>query len=1074
MWVILAVALISISRAQAICLSLKTVDNPLVSVCQQPFDPLYCGPTEFFSLPGSLNYYYSPKNKTVQSPGTTHKLYTCQGAIDEASGTCNSGPYQTTPDGGCLIRPNPTVFEGTTNPCCNCRFAGMEGQPINAHDCPLPRFGYIGDFWWNVADGYSSSSTVECGGDQGYYDQYNATFGSRSAWWGYTPIPDITEAFWGCYCRTTYYDEATHYQIGGSWFPDSGLTHTMGYGCIFPHDPPTPPYLSDAWGYVPESSFKRTAARSHAELLLQGAPPPISHRKTVGTPGMRVARAGVVTSTSLSKQELITMTTSPTNTSITIAKDGLTDHFTCSASPCINTVSDQFYINSGDLIVRVYVGSSQDDIEIFSLTAFVSCNIPKCVLCTEMFDGFNCFPWQTQMVIVLVMIAAVLAIILMIWAIATRTSKLSCCKGCCRKVSTGLTFLKNKVTRKKSVEEGEPEDLEMTEDESVAGTSSSSSEKSLSVRLAKLREKERKKASQASKGVSPKPTPTKYLGDFLIVAALAIFLFPLALAQPCVNGITIPSSATECSTSGTTQTCQLEFSVLLTIPSTNLAACLTFTDPSGNPIAVVKVGYTRALEVAPLQSIYYTSDWNPASFSNQRCSGSDMCGACDQYNPLTNPSACTVDHSYCALPQWMEAYNGDSYCSSQAGCINNGCGSCSPKCVYGRAIVIPVYPYCQVFDIISWYNRPQLTVNITTGGGSNVFPVDVISQVVGAGDNFTVTMAGTLQSNQFSTSEQVITCQTGFSGMGHAAQPNQMAAGGFGDIQANSPQQLNAGGAYNTASGLWAPQYSNTGITFLFVGSGYQTNIRSFDAFPTTRGSLRIDMSGYNLYAEDLSPPAVVLTVATNRPVTVSREVNVVCPDIQSANASGCYQCAQGFTVVLSAKSKCSAGQALVTTSDPAVLVGSASVVLDTVYSDLTIRLTSYRQSNDFVITLTSGEFTSSIRVTVDLVYQNQIGFANGTFLNNGTSSLDLANLSGWLLGLPNWLQGIIITLITLGSIAAAIVLLCLVSKGVKAAKAAKLESQYEQLSNQEKKQRILEAQKRLAMSTEPTPLIPK
>jgi len=117
-------------------------------------------------------------------------------------------------------------------------------------------------------------------------------------------------------------------------------------------------------------------------------------------------------------------------------------------------------------------------------------------------------------------------------------------------------------------------------------------------------------------------------------------------------------------------------------------------------------------------------------------------------------------------------------------------------------------------------------------------------------------------------------------------------------------------------------------------------------------------------------------------------------------------------------------------------------------------------------VTLTSGTFSVTATVEGTLQAQNLVGFSNGTFIANGTASDDsLSALSDWLTGLPNWLQGLVIALIVLGSIAAAIVALCLISKGYKSYQSAKLEAQYEKLTTQEKKQQIAETQKRLAIS---------
>jgi hypothetical protein len=370
---------------------------------------------------------------------------------------------------------------------------------------------------------------------------------------------------------------------------------------------------------------------------------------------------------------------------------------------------------------------------------------------------------------------------------------------------------------------------------------------------------------------------------------------------------------------------------------------------------------------------------------------------------------------------------------------------------------------------VSQYNRPQLTVSFSTGSGESSYGLDVVSLSTGAGDNFTVTLQGSLQSSNTAINEQILQCKDYFYGMGYAAAPNLPVPGGVGDIQANAANQLAPGGQYIYAPSIITPQYTSSATDYSFSPSGLVNARPSFDRFPTQRGSVNWALNGYNLYGEDFAPSQILLTIATNRPVRMSRTVNIVCPVITSSNVSGCYLCAQGATVTLFAHSRCSAGAAVATSDNDDVTISTPSVVLQTSDTPVAIRVNSATPNVEFTITLTSGGYSSSILVQGTLIQQALIGFVNGTFIHNSTSdSLDLSGLSNWLLSLPEWARALIITAITVASIVGAIVLSCFAYKGFKSYKAAQRQAVYEKLEDKEQEQRLKKAQEKLAADLEP------
>lgn len=1026
-----------------LCFSVATLTSPNSRICDY-YDPLVCTNTTYYAYPGRSYYYFQPPTRTLESSGSNLTTYVCQGSLDVL---CN---------GGCSVTLTPAnaPISGTTNPCCPCYLSGYDGQAHDATECPFTQPSINPWTWFNPscvscmypsynATCYASNRCAAtggnyfCGGDGGYK---NYTTSHGLAWWGgYGGGTDTVSAFQGCYCTTRQVNSVTQVFLAGSWIDLASATALPGYFCSGPSSSLEPPrYPNGVWGYQ-TSGFKRRSLYSRS-----------------------------LTTTTLDNQEMITITPAPLNTSLTININGMTNHYICTQSPCINFIDNTFYQNPGVIEVRIYIGAVQDDIEEFPIQSFLSCDIPRCVLCMNMWNNFSCFPWEFQAFIISTTIAACIMTIVVIWLVIKRVfcGNATFCKGGCKKVTNVWHTVKSKVSRKKGSRQTDdgmtgPDDLE-------EGSESTSGESSTSVKLAKMRKSKPSSVTAADRSI----------GASAFTFIFCLLALPLVFAQPCAHGITIPVSSTECDVAGTTETCQLEFDVLVGIPSTGLAACLTFQDSDGGVYGEMVVTYKRALAVAPLQQLYWTSYWEPRSYFRAQCSGQQMCGSCSQYNPLANPMACSANvpatQENCMIPLWMGAYQGVSRCSSSDGCDWNGCLSCNAQCTYGRAIIAPTGPYCSVSNVVSIYNRPQLQVNFTSSGRTIVVPVDVVSLTTAVGDNFTITIEGTLANNQQNFVRQTVLCTDGFNGIGYAATPQHPVAGGFGDIQANTQSQLGPGGNYIFADSIITANPAGRAINYVFEPQGYWQR-DTFDQFPAQVGSINWAVNGNTLYGEEMAPGEVLFTLKTIVPLKVSRQVNLVIPQVDAYNITGCYLCAVGFTVFITARSKGSAGQAIVTSNDPLIIVATPSIILQTTNTDIMIKLVTSKSSVDFDLQVSAGKYTSIIHVTGDLVFQPLVGFHNGTFISNGSLSDNGAtlDLSGWLDGLLPWQKNLIIAAIVVASVIAAIILGCLVSKAIKAVRAAKQEAQYEKLTEMERKERIEIATKKLAMQSEATPLAP-
>lgn len=723
-----------------------------------------------------------------------------------------------------------------------------------------------------------------------------------------------------------------------------------------------------------------------------------------------------VSSISYDNTRITVVTPQPDFTRVLASKDGLNEFFTCANVDCLVQLPDTYFINPGVLYVKVYLNDTIDKEATFTLNSYSRCKVPGCIFCVDLYNDFMCFPLEFKAffisTIVAMCLASVLILIFMTRIFWVCCTKVGCCMRCRSRTKDLVNVTFNKMTRKNVVKKAQFDPMDDNEGVFLED-----------------------------------PTPMRLIpeGSLKTVMLIIVLALPLVLGASCTQGITIPTSVSTCYADGTDETCFVEFETLISIPSPSLSSCLTFKTPDDNPIGTFTVTYTQSLDIAPLQSEYFTTSWVGVSYSVKQCPWSHMCGSCASYDPISDPTAGGL---IIGLPTF---YTGVSRCDSQCGCAGCGCFACDASCVYSRAaLVVPAVDIGQVMRPISVRHQPQLVVNFTTSSGSEVTVVDVTGFDMQVGQNFSLTIQGSLTGSTTVFGDQRVVVTSSSVTMGAASAPNAPVRGSVGDVQANSPGEFSPFTPFKYAAGLWTALPTSTQTNYLFEGPGWSAR-SSHDTLPTVRGTTLWTYSDGNLVGLNSNPGSVIATIRTNRPVQVSRKVNIVCPEIYNATLDGCYSCDQGATITIIAKSRCSEGAALVTI-DGTFTVGDTSVTLTTVPSTIMIRVTSSSKNNQGTLRLSSGNYHSEILVTGVLVYEDIIVNQNQTLSNTtGGTTPSFVDFQSWFNNLAEWARGLLVTGMVIAAIAAAIVVAVIIYKVVASIKRARVEARYDKLQDDER-----------------------
>jgi hypothetical protein len=90
------------------------------------------------------------------------------------------------------------------------------------------------------------------------------------------------------------------------------------------------------------------------------------------------------------------------------------------------------------------------------------------------------------------------------------------------------------------------------------------------------------------------------------------------------------------------------------------------------------------------------------------------------------------------------------------------------------------------------------------------------------------------------------------------------------------------------------------------------------------------------------------------------KHTSVVCPTWSLVTASGCYNCDMGVTIVIQARSTCTAGFVFLESSDPDIMLDTKGLAITMTTAEYTIYLRTPKASNTFQLRLVGSNVASN------------------------------------------------------------------------------------------------------------------
>jgi len=535
-------------------------------------------------------------------------------------------------------------------------------------------------------------------------------------------------------------------------------------------------------------------------------------------------------------------------------------------------------VTSGDLIVDVYVNATKVDTKTFYVIGQTLCVLHDCFLCTESFQNWNCLStlYKTAIVVVLILlfILTLIALPVAVYCIYVLLWLLVLPFRCCFSIVRGFSNSKF-----------------------VQDT------KGVSTRVGSI------------KNYFYKPDPSDGAKLLMIMFAFGLFAsnVPPTFAA-CSSGIFSVGNFSNCVTSGSNYTCSTAYAITAaSIPTVGTSLCFTLTDADSKPVAQGEIAYTSLINTVNLVHLYDTMSFGGFAESSYVCSNDYPCNTACPSIFVNDPTALgqITDTN-------LQQYPGQQFCRSTAGGWSHSCLiSGSDSCVYSGYALVPNSTSsptaASVYAIGQTTSIPTITVTITdTAGGVTSFSTSISTSAVTSG-NYSVQLIGSLASiaPNFGSQNIIYVYDNQQAYIGATSALNQPVAGTIGDIQGDTVAIIRAGGtsAFIYDSTIVSKVANVEYDAYAFVPSGLN-KVLAYPQFPTTIAgeSFSFNFGSLTLTNTAESSSAILVTLSTVTPVTISRTVSLVCPTYTILNVTGCYSCGAGFSAMIEIQSICAAG----------------------------------------------------------------------------------------------------------------------------------------------------------------------
>jgi len=495
---------------------------------------------------------------------------------------------------------------------------------------------------------------------------------------------------------------------------------------------------------------------------------------------------------------------------------------------------------------------------------------------------------------------------------------------------------------------------------------------------------------------------------------LCIMLFAYQANSQCTSGIYIPCDFTNCVINGNIKTCETLFEYVISLPAPGTEFCATFVDSQDNVTAwgTLTLSYLASSSSMVPNFLYNTYGWTGEQQTIHRCDDAGPCSGNCQTLYTTDPTGAGQ-----ISDQTTYLNPGLTSCRRGGGGWDNGCTTFGQGCIYsayGLAYNSTEFQVGQVYDLGQVTNNPVLGYYFNLGPNFTASGVINYNDAIqGALPNFTLsTITGISTDNDAFASNRLVydlAAQSVF--LAPCSDTDAPVAGSIGDIQTAS--QVISTTTYRGFSDYDPSSIietdAGTRTLYTFLDSGYQKvynfpffpmaldgNLWSADFFvePICDSCPGSFISGLVLESNLTNPGPLLFGFSTSRNLTMTRLVDLVCPDIEYVNGTGCFSCFQGFSVLIHLKSTCSPGLVTLTTNTTNVTLATTSEVVSTDWQDFIIYGYTGVQYPEICITAYgSSQIFDGICFGLKLIPFN--GVENNTF-SGGNTYPDFSKGSNW------------------------------------------------------------------------------
>lgn len=388
--------------------------------------------------------------------------------------------------------------------------------------------------------------------------------------------------------------------------------------------------------------------------------------------------------------------------------------------------------------------------------------------------------------------------------------------------------------------------------------------------------------------------------------------------EACSEVSVISSTNSDCIQSGSTRMCEFHLHGILSIQHVYESACLNFKDPEGFDMSELQITYSHFDYVIGARSLYYTTRWEGYSTSIKRCY---MAGGCPDSCDSIDVNDPTLSSEVISNP--LLEWPGESSCSRTCGCAGCGCLLCDSACLFSRFSVMPRGSTIQVFEPILL--TPQPWINIQYKNYSVTTKISGDPVVVGP---FSITLVGNFDSSVGVFGDNKFITSQGDWYYGPANNLGEFDTGRIGDVQASHPISLvePSVSEFKFGQNFAVPTQEGSWMKYTFPSVGAST-IFDLPILPTNIGQGSVSRIGSSLLFSVPNSPAIEILITAPAGLKLTVDTTKVCLIFSIINGTGCYNCGQGFTLVIRARGTCGYGTARISLTDDVCFSGYSTAI---------------------------------------------------------------------------------------------------------------------------------------------------